>query len=100
MNLEEWVQEQNKRIHSLAVKYIENHVDLLETDLVAFMKCCPSSCHIEVYEMLLKAGIDMKSYTVPSSFKKYVYNTSSIHTIDYKQKLDDYIEKAVTYKPQ
>ena len=103
-----WLQREqeieNKWIHSKAVKYIEENVDLIDTDLQKFMDDCPSSCQLEVYEMLLEAGIDMMDYVINSSLKhwsnKYILDKSQYCTIDYKKELDDYIKKTVTWKPQ
>ena len=91
--------------HSMAVKYIEENVDLIDTDLQKFMEDCPDSCQREVYEMLLEAGIDMKDYAFNDSFKqytKYVYDFNSkshqYYTIDYKQKLNEYIDSTINWK--
>ena len=106
-----WLQKEqeieNKWKHSMAVKYIEENVDLIDTDLQKFMDDCPTSCQPEVYDMLLKAGIDMKDYVFDGSLKhwcNYIYGANpqfqQYYTIDYKQKMDEYIEKTVTWKPQ
>ena len=99
-----WLKAETDKKHLMAVKYIEENVDLIETDLQKFMDDCPSSCRLEVYEMLLKAGIDMKDYAINSSLKKwdkYIHNTDpqfkQYYTIDYKQ-LDEFIHKTVTRK--
>ena len=100
-----WFKAETDKRHSMAVKYIEENVDLIETDLQKFMDDCPSSCQLEVCEMLLKAGIDMQDYAINNSLKKwdnYVHSTSprfkQYYTIDYKQQLDEFILKTVTEK--
>ena len=101
--LQNWIKAETDKKHSMAVKYIEDNVDLIDTDLQKFMEDCPTSCELEVYEMLLKAGIDMKDYLISGALKQwghYVLDKSQYYTIDYKQKLDDYVEKTITYKPQ
>ena len=103
--LQDWTEKENRKIHSMAVKYIEENVDLIDADLQKFMDDCPTSCQIEVYEMLLKAGIDMKDYVVNSTLKHwstYIHDANpqfhQYYTIDYKQKLDEYIDKTITWK--
>lgn len=104
-----WLQKEqeieNKWKHSMAVKYIEENVDLIDTDLQKFMDDCPTSCQLEVYEMLLKAGIDMKDYVFNGSLKQwsnYIHDANpqfqQYYTIDYKQKLDEYIDKTIMWK--
>ena len=89
----------------MAVKYIEENVDLVDTDLQKFMDNCPASCKLEVYQMLLKAGIDMKDYVIIGSLKlweNYIHDANpqfqQWYTIDYKEKMDKYIEETVTWK--
>ena len=103
--VQDWIKKEQDKKHSLAVRYIEENVDIIDTDLQKFMDDCPSSCQLEVYEMLLKAGIDMKEYVINSTLKKwdmYIHDANSpFHqylTIDYKQKLDEYIDKTITWK--
>ena len=103
--LQDWTEKENRKIHSMAVKYIEENVDLIDTDLQKFMDDCPTSCQIEVYDMLLKAGIDMKDYVVNSTLKhwsNYIHDANpqfhQYYTIDYKQKIDEYIDKTITWK--
>ena len=88
------------RIKAEAVKYIEENVDLIDTDLQKFMDDCPRSCQLEVYEMLQKAGINMKDYVIKDSLKQwdiYIHDANpqfqQYYTIDYKQQLDEYIDK-------
>lgn len=68
--LQNWINAESDKKHSMAVRYIEENVDLIDTDLQKFMDNCPKSCQLEVYEMLLKAGIDMKGYVFNDSLKK------------------------------
>lgn len=103
--LQDWIKAEEDKKHSMAVKYIEENVDLIDTDLQKFMEECPSSCHLEVYEMLLKAGIDMKDYTINRSLKQwdiYIHDANSQlnqeFTIDYKQEMDEYIDKTINWK--
>ena len=103
--LQDWIEAENNKKHSMAVKYIEENVDLIDTDLQKFMDDCPRSCQLEVYEMLLKAGIDMKDYIVNDILKKwdtYIHDANpqfhQYYTIDYKQELDEYINKTITWK--
>ena len=104
--LQDWIKAETNKAHSMAVKYIEENVDLIDTDLQKFMDNCPSSCQLEVYEMLLKAGIDMKDYVVNSNLKKwanFIHDTNPQYhqyhyTIDYKKEMDEYIEKTITWK--
>ena len=106
--LQDWIKAEVDKKHSLAVKYIEENVDLIDTDLQKFMDDCPRSCQLEVYEMLLKAGIDMKDYVISGALKQwenYVHDANPQfhkyeYTIDYKTELNDYVEKTITYKPQ
>ena len=104
--LQDWVKAEANKAHSMAVKYIEENVDLIDTDLQKFMDDCPSSCQLEVYEMLLNAGIDMKDYVVNDTLKKwdaYIHDANPQYrqyqyTIDYKKEMDEYIEKTITWK--
>ena len=103
--LQNWLESETKKKHSMAVKYIEENIDLVDTDLQKFVDDCPSICKLEVYEMLLKAGIDMKGYVVNDTLKKwdnYIHDANpqfhQYYTIDYKQNLDEYIEKTLTWK--
>ena len=89
--LEDWFKAETDKARSIAIKYIEENVDLIESDLQKFMDDCPRVCQIEVYEMLLKAGIDMGDYVHNSSLKRwdrYIHDTNQYYTtIDYKQQL-------------
>ena len=96
-SLQDWIKSETDKKHSMAVKYIEENVDLIDTDLQKFMHDCPNSCQLEVYEMLLKAGIDMKDYN-SGSLKHMILDTNEYYTIDYKQKLDEYIDRTITWK--
>lgn len=103
--LQDWIKAETNKKHSTAVKYIEENVDLIDTDLQKFMDNCPTSCQLEVYEMLLKAGIDMKDYVISGSLKlwdNYIHDANpqfhQYYTIDYKQQLDDYKTKTITWK--
>ena len=94
----DWVSAESDKKHSRAVKYIEENVDLVDADLQKFMDDCPPSCLSEVYEMLLKAGIDMKGYVLNGSLKHVYDPNPQWYTIDYKQKLDEYIDRVITWK--
>ena len=103
--LQDWINSAAKKTHLIAVKYIEENVDLIDTDLQKFMDNCPSSCQLEVYEMLLKAGIDMKNYVINDALKqwdKYIHDANpqlhQYYTIDYEKKIDSYIKDTVTWK--
>ena len=103
--LQDWIKAETDKKHSMAVKYIEENVDLIDTDLQKFMDDCPTSCQLEVYEMLLKAGIDMRDYTFSKGLKQwetYVHDANpqfhQYYTIDYKKELDEHIDKIVTWK--
>ena len=104
--LQDWIKAETNKAHSMAVKYIEENVDLIDTDLQKFMDDCPSSCQFEVYEMLLKAGIDMKDYVFRGILKKwdaYIHDANPQYhqyqyTIDYKKEMDEYIDKLITWK--
>ena len=91
--IHDWFKAEEDKKHSMAVKYIEENVDLIDTDLPKFMNDCPSSCRLEVYEMLLKAGIDMGDYVISSSLKQW-----EIYVYDYKQKMDEYITDTIEWK--
>lgn len=104
--LQDWIKAQSDKAHSMAVKYIEENVDLIDTDLQKFMDDCPYSCQLEVYEMLLKAGIDMKDYVINGALKQwetYIHDANpqfhQYYTIDYKQKMNENITKTITWKP-
>ena len=97
-SLQSWIKAETDNKHSMAVKYIEENVDLIDADLQKFIDDCPRSCQLEVYEMLLKAGIDMKDYVFKGSLKqqeKYLHDANQYYTINYKQELDDYIKKII-----
>lgn len=101
----DWIKAETDKKHSLAVKYIEENVDLIDTDLQKFMDDCPNSCQLEVYEMLLKAGIDVKDYVVNNTLKhwsNYIHDANpqfhQYYTIDYKQEMNEYIDKLITWK--
>lgn len=103
--LQDWIKAETNKVHSLAVKYIEENVDLIDTDLQKFMDDCPHSCQIEVYEMLLKAGIDMKDYVFNGVLKQwdnYIHDANpqfqQYYTIDYKEEINEYIENMLTWK--
>ena len=103
--LQDWIKAEADKKHSMAVKYIEENVDLIDTDLQKFMDDCPSSCQLQVFEMLLKAGIDMKDYVINGALKqwdKYIHDGNSqlhqYYTIDYKQELNEHIDKTITWK--
>lgn len=103
--LQQWLKSEEDKKHSMAVKYIEENVDLIDTDLEKFMNDCPTSCQLEVYGMLLKAGIDVKYYAFTNSLKKldnYIHDANpqfqQYYTIDYKQTMDKYIDKTITWK--
>ena len=103
--IQDWIKAENDKAHSIAVKYIEENVDLIDTDLQKFMDDCPNGCQLEVYEMLLKAGIDMRGYVINSSLKhwnNYIHDASTqirqYYTIDYKEKIDEYIDELLTWK--
>lgn len=104
--LQNWIESETKKKLSMAVKYIEENVRIITTDLQKFMDDCPTSCKLKVYEMLLKAGIDMKGYVIRDSLKQwtnYIHDANpqfhQYYTIDYKEKIDKYIEKTITWKP-
>ena len=103
--LEDWIKSETHKKHSMAVKYIEENVDLIDKDLQKFMDDCPSSCQLEVYEMLLKAGIDMKDYVINGALKQwgnYIHDANpqfqQYYKINYKAQLDEYITKTFTWK--
>ena len=107
--IQDWIDSVNDKAHSMAVKYIEKNVDLIDTDLQKFMDDCPTSCRFEVYEMLVKAGIDMTDCVVDKSYyhKKIVGGRDvncanpylkQLYTIEYKEKLDKYITETLTWK--
>lgn len=104
--LQDWLKAEEDKKHSMAVKYIEENVDLIDTNLQKFMDDCPSSCQLEVYEMLLKAGIDTEEYTFRGAIKQweqYLHDVNNPYvqqyaTIDYKKKLDDVIDQTLTWK--
>lgn len=103
--VQEWIKAESDKKHSMAVKYIEENVDLIDTDLQKFMDDCPTSCQIEVCEMLLKAGIDMKDYVFKDSLKKwdnYIHNANpqfhQYYTFDCKETLDKYMSEILTWK--
>ena len=103
--LQDWIKAETNKVHSMAVKYIEENVDLIDADLQKFMDNCPSSCHLEVYEMLLKAGINMKDYVINGILKRwdnYIHDANpqfhSCYKIDYTQKTDEYISETQNWK--
>ena len=104
--LQDWIKAETDKKHSMAVKYIEENVDLIDTDLQKFMDDCPHSCQIEVFEMLLKAGIDMKDYVFRGILKQwdnYIHDANPqfhkyYYTIDYKKELDECIDNVITWK--
>ena len=103
--LQDWIKAESDKKHSIAVKYIEENVDLIDTDLQKFMDDCPRSCQLEVYEMLLKAGIDMKEYVINGALKRwdnYIHDANpqfhQSYLIAYKEKLNEYIDKTITWK--
>lgn len=102
---QDWIKAEADKAHSMAVKYIEENVDLIDTDLQKFMDDCPRSCQLEVYEMLLKAGIDMKDYVINGTLKQWEnyihdsnYQPRQYYTFDCKENLDDYIKETLTWK--
>lgn len=101
--LQNWIKAENDKRHSMAVKYIEENVDLIDNDLQKFMDDCPASCQLDVYEMLLKAGIDMNDYVTHGLLKQWeIYlhdaNPQSLqcYTIDYKEELNNHITQQIT----
>lgn len=101
--LQDWIKAETDKKHSMAVKYIEENVDLIDTDLQKFMDNCPSSCQLEVYEMLLKAGIDMKGYVRNDTLKNweiYFHDTNpqfSEYYNNIEQKLYEYIDTSLKH---
>ena len=101
--LQDWIKSETDKKHSMAVKYIEENVDLIDTDLQKFIDDCPRSCQLEVYEMLLKAGIDMKEYVINGTLKQwknYIHDANlqfnQYYTIDYNLKMSEYNDKIIT----
>ena len=103
-NYQGWIKAEEDKKHSMAVKYIEENVDLIDTDLQKFMDDCPKRCQLKVYEMLLKAGIDIKEYVINSSLKNWsVYFHAANaqfnqYTINYKPKVDEYTSKVIRWE--
>lgn len=102
--LQSWIESETKKKHLMAVKYIEENIDLIDTDLQKFMDDCPTSCKLEVYEMLLKAGVDMKDYVINGILKKwdnYIHDANpqfqQYYTVDYEEKLDKYITETIKW---
>ena len=102
-SLDVWIRKLENRNYLEAVKYIEENVDLIDTDLQKFMDDCPTSCQIEVYKMLLKAGIDMKDYVFRDVIKQwdnYIHDANlqfnQYYTIDYNLNMNEYIDKIIT----
>lgn len=98
-SIDVWIRELQTRKHREAVKYIEENVDLIDTDLQKFIDDCPTSCQLEVCEMLLKAGIDLKEYVINDTLKKwdmYIHDTNpqfhQYYKIDYEKEFNDYID--------
>ena len=104
--LQNWIKAETDKKHSMAIKYIEENVDLVDEDLQQFMNNCPTSCQLEVYEMLLKAGIDMTDYVKYENLKTwdiYMHDANQWiqqYKIDYKKELDEYISTTITWKPE
>ena len=104
--LQDWIKAETDRKHSMAVKYIEENVDLIDTDLQKFMDDCPNNCKLEVYKMLLKAGIDMKNYVINGTLKQwenYIHDTNPqyhkyYYPIDYKEEIDKHITEILDWK--
>ena len=105
--VQDWIRAETDKKHSMAVKYIEENVDLIDTDLQKFMDDCPKFCQLEVCEMLLKAGIDMKDYVISGALKQwdnYIHDAGTqfqqyyTYTIDCKKKLNEYIDTLITWK--
>lgn len=92
--LQDWIDTETNKKHSMAVKYIEENVDLIDTDLQKFMDDCPTYCRLEVCDMLLKAGIDMKEYAINSTLKKW---DNYIHDANPQFSQYDYTQKTYTY---
>ena len=68
---DDWITANKEKQHSQAVKYIQDNVDILDTDLDKFLEGCPRSCAIEVVEMLQKAGIDVTYPVIKTTLKQY-----------------------------
>lgn len=101
-SFEEWLEAEKNKKHSLAVKYIEENVDLIDTDLEKFINDCPPICQMEVYEMLLKAGIDLTEYAVSASLKKwetFIHDVNpqfhQYYKIDYNEKIEEFRTEAI-----
>lgn len=56
--LQDWIDALKRQEYDLAVSYIKSNSDLLDTNLEEFIRNCPTSCKLQVEEMLLKAGIE------------------------------------------
>ena len=101
--LQDWFKAEEDKKHSMAVNYIEENVNLIDTDLQKFLDGCPSSCQLEVYEMLLKAGIDTSDYVISGALKhweNYIHDANQYYTIDYKQKMQEYITDTINWKTE
>ena len=104
--LQAYFEKETDKKHSMAVKYIEENIDLVDTDLQKFLDDCPRECVSEVYAMLQKAGIDMQDVIKDSvkhkQWENYVYDirlkSHLYYTIDdYKQKFDKYTTMTIDW---
>ena len=93
--LTDWVEQEQNKKHSLAVRYIEENVDLIDIDLQKFIDACPSSCQIQVYEMLVEAGIDMTSCVLNDTIKLY----SSYIKYTHEYRADEYMKATQMWQP-
>ena len=98
--LDNWLKAQQTSRHSLAVKYIEENVDLIDTDLQKFLDNCPNSCYMEVYEMLLKAGIDTKDCIFREGLKKFDSYIHDKDTYTWTTSFNPYNAYAQTIEPK
>lgn len=103
---DDWITANKERQHSQAVKYIQDNMDMLDTNLEKFLEGCPRSCATEVVEMLEKAGVDVTYPVIKATLKQYdQYLWTSDKTwqkfaVEYKTKLDTYIEQTLSWKPE
>ena len=100
--IDQWIIEHSFAPRKLAMKYIEKNIELLETDIDAFLNRCPEHIYVEVRAMLAEADIPVPSSEANKSsqnLKYYMYDGGSryqqYYTIDYTKKMDEYITKAI-----
>ena len=92
-----WIDQVDRKTYDLAVSYIKSNSELLNTNLEEFIRNCPPSCDLKVWEMLLKAGIELPDTSL-KKYDKLLSDYVKTYEIDYQKSFEDYISYTLSNK--